>query len=317
LADTDTHHNILVDTCCGNAKNRPGSPHFHQLNTPYLDRLRAAGVAPEDIDYVLCPHLHVDHRLEYPIARRPLGADVSERQVRLFQRRTGTSGTPPKFAFARGAARRLCRHRAARDRREARSCREHDRPAWRQPSDRDGAGTFARPDYAPTAERPGAGTYTLGYTYKAPWTPLIDLSSHVCYTSTQNRQTSVAPDAAGVYSALGVLPGDPLEDKINSYGFDLHNTARFTTGVFGHALTVGGDCPLGRVSADIEGRENQERLYRLLGQTQRQMSTAVYCVVSEGARRSCHRRRSQARYGGLNRQATPPPPSTLRLRSRG
>jgi glyoxylase-like metal-dependent hydrolase (beta-lactamase superfamily II) len=54
-------HNILVDTCCGNAKNRPGSPHFHQLDTPYLDRLQAAGVAPEDIDYVLCTHLHVDH----------------------------------------------------------------------------------------------------------------------------------------------------------------------------------------------------------------------------------------------------------------
>jgi hemoglobin/transferrin/lactoferrin receptor protein len=41
------------------------------------------------------------------------------------------------------------------------------------------------------------GTYTLGYTYKAPWTPLIDLSSHVYYTTTQNRQTFVAPDAAG------------------------------------------------------------------------------------------------------------------------
>ena len=55
------HHNILVDTCCGNAKQRLGSPHFHQLETPYLDRLRAAGVEPEDIDYVLCTHLHVDH----------------------------------------------------------------------------------------------------------------------------------------------------------------------------------------------------------------------------------------------------------------
>lgn len=55
------HHNLLVDTCCGNAKNRPGSPHFHHLDTPYLDRLRATGVEPEDIDYVLCTHLHVDH----------------------------------------------------------------------------------------------------------------------------------------------------------------------------------------------------------------------------------------------------------------
>ncbi|MDA9411047.1 MBL fold metallo-hydrolase [Bradyrhizobium sp. CCBAU 45384] len=54
-------HNILVDTCCGNAKNRPASPHFHQLGTPYLDRLRSAGLEPADIDYVLCTHLHVDH----------------------------------------------------------------------------------------------------------------------------------------------------------------------------------------------------------------------------------------------------------------
>ena len=55
------HHTILVDTCCGNAKSRPASPHFHQLDTTYLDRLRSAGVEPEDVDYVLCTHLHVDH----------------------------------------------------------------------------------------------------------------------------------------------------------------------------------------------------------------------------------------------------------------
>ncbi len=93
-----------------------------------------------------------------------------------------------------------------------------------------------------------AGTYTLGYTYKAPSTPLIDLSSHIYYTTTQNRQTFLASDADGVYSALGVLPGDPLEDKINSYGFDLHNTARFATGAFNHALTLGGDGTLDRVT---------------------------------------------------------------------
>jgi hemoglobin/transferrin/lactoferrin receptor protein len=92
------------------------------------------------------------------------------------------------------------------------------------------------------------GTYTLGYTYKAPWTSLIDLSSHVFYTTTQNRQTFVAPDADGVYTALGVVPGDPLEDKINSYGFDLHNTSRFATGVLGHALTLGGDGTLDEVT---------------------------------------------------------------------
>lgn len=55
------HHTIVVDTCCGNGKDRPGFERFHMLNTPYLDRLRAAGVEPEQVDYVLCTHLHIDH----------------------------------------------------------------------------------------------------------------------------------------------------------------------------------------------------------------------------------------------------------------
>lgn len=55
------HHVILVDTCCGNGKDRPGSERFHMLDTPYLERLAVAGVQPEEVDYVLCTHLHVDH----------------------------------------------------------------------------------------------------------------------------------------------------------------------------------------------------------------------------------------------------------------
>ena len=54
-------HTILINSCAGNHKERPLSPRFHQLNTPFLDRLQAAGVQPEEIDYVLCTHLHVDH----------------------------------------------------------------------------------------------------------------------------------------------------------------------------------------------------------------------------------------------------------------
>lgn len=52
---------ILVDTACGNHKPRPFSPLFHQLNTPYLQRLAAAGVTPGQVDLVLLTHLHVDH----------------------------------------------------------------------------------------------------------------------------------------------------------------------------------------------------------------------------------------------------------------
>jgi glyoxylase-like metal-dependent hydrolase (beta-lactamase superfamily II) len=54
-------HTILVDTCGGNAKNRPGFAGFHMQDYPWLDRLGAVGVRPEDVDFVLCTHLHVDH----------------------------------------------------------------------------------------------------------------------------------------------------------------------------------------------------------------------------------------------------------------
>jgi glyoxylase-like metal-dependent hydrolase (beta-lactamase superfamily II) len=55
------HHTVLVDACAGNHKDRPGFARFHQLDTPFLERLRAAGAAPEAIDIVLCTHLHSDH----------------------------------------------------------------------------------------------------------------------------------------------------------------------------------------------------------------------------------------------------------------
>jgi glyoxylase-like metal-dependent hydrolase (beta-lactamase superfamily II) len=53
-------HTILVDTCVGNHKDRELES-WHQLNTPYLEDLRAGHVAPEDVDYVMCTHLHGDH----------------------------------------------------------------------------------------------------------------------------------------------------------------------------------------------------------------------------------------------------------------
>ncbi len=51
---------ILIDTCCGNHKTRD-LPEVNQLNTDYLGNLRRAGFAPEDIDMVMCTHLHFDH----------------------------------------------------------------------------------------------------------------------------------------------------------------------------------------------------------------------------------------------------------------
>jgi glyoxylase-like metal-dependent hydrolase (beta-lactamase superfamily II) len=53
--------NILIDTGAGNDKERPGIPVFGNLKTPFLERLAAAGFQPDDIDMVICTHLHVDH----------------------------------------------------------------------------------------------------------------------------------------------------------------------------------------------------------------------------------------------------------------
>src|SRR5215469_13784642 len=52
---------ILVDTATGNDKDRPGMPILNHLNEPFLDRLKAAGTRPEEVDLVLHTHLHADH----------------------------------------------------------------------------------------------------------------------------------------------------------------------------------------------------------------------------------------------------------------
>jgi glyoxylase-like metal-dependent hydrolase (beta-lactamase superfamily II) len=52
---------ILVDTGVGNGKERPYMPFFAHLNTDFLGNLARAGVRPEDVDVVVCTHLHGDH----------------------------------------------------------------------------------------------------------------------------------------------------------------------------------------------------------------------------------------------------------------
>jgi glyoxylase-like metal-dependent hydrolase (beta-lactamase superfamily II) len=54
-------HTILIDTCVGDHTHMPGLPAYHMQQFPYLENLAAAGVQPEEIDYVLCTHLHSDH----------------------------------------------------------------------------------------------------------------------------------------------------------------------------------------------------------------------------------------------------------------
>ena len=52
---------IVVDTCVGNAKQRPLQPFWHEMTGTFLERLMVAGVEPEKVDIVVCTHLHVDH----------------------------------------------------------------------------------------------------------------------------------------------------------------------------------------------------------------------------------------------------------------
>ena len=54
-------HIVLVDTCVGNDKRSEDHLDWHMKSWPYLERLAAAGVAPEQVDFVLCTHMHSDH----------------------------------------------------------------------------------------------------------------------------------------------------------------------------------------------------------------------------------------------------------------
>ena len=53
------HHTILVDTCTGDDKGYPAPMDFDK--SPWVNGLKAAGLGFEDIDYVFCTHLHIDH----------------------------------------------------------------------------------------------------------------------------------------------------------------------------------------------------------------------------------------------------------------
>lgn len=56
------HHTILVDTCVGNHKPRKTRAFWDNMaSDQYEKNLAAAGVSVDDIDMVMCTHLHTDH----------------------------------------------------------------------------------------------------------------------------------------------------------------------------------------------------------------------------------------------------------------
>ena len=85
------HHTILIDTCVGNHKDRPTHPFWNDLRSDtYLRGLTAAGLAPEDIDIVMCtPSPCRPCRLEHPTGQRPVGTDLSQGAVRVLRAGAG------------------------------------------------------------------------------------------------------------------------------------------------------------------------------------------------------------------------------------
>src|SRR5207247_11460704 len=52
---------LRVSSCCYSSLAHPDLHSFPTRRSSDLDDLRAAGVTPEQVDVVLCTHLHVDH----------------------------------------------------------------------------------------------------------------------------------------------------------------------------------------------------------------------------------------------------------------
>jgi glyoxylase-like metal-dependent hydrolase (beta-lactamase superfamily II) len=56
------HHTVLVDTCIGNDKNHKAMPAWHRKkDSSWMNALKTAGIGVDDIDVVMCTHLHGDH----------------------------------------------------------------------------------------------------------------------------------------------------------------------------------------------------------------------------------------------------------------
>jgi glyoxylase-like metal-dependent hydrolase (beta-lactamase superfamily II) len=56
------HHNILIDSCVGNHKPRANYPFWDGMTSDrYEKNLAATGLTVDDIDFVMCTHMHVDH----------------------------------------------------------------------------------------------------------------------------------------------------------------------------------------------------------------------------------------------------------------
>src|SRR5262249_17531036 len=83
------HHNILVDSCVGNHKPRPARPFWNMMSSDRFEKgLVAAGLAVNDIDYVVHASPCRPRGLEHTARERALGADISQGEICHGRRRT-------------------------------------------------------------------------------------------------------------------------------------------------------------------------------------------------------------------------------------
>ncbi|MET0879541.1 MAG: TonB-dependent hemoglobin/transferrin/lactoferrin family receptor [Tardiphaga sp.] len=106
-------------------------------------------------------------------------------------------------------------------------------------------------------------TTTLGWKYSQPDDRLFDWDAKIYWNRTENDQvktfnTTATPNVA----FCGGLPGNPVTGCVGSnrsylldtFGIDVHNTSRFETGDWRHAVTYGFDAFQDKVTtADIKG----------------------------------------------------------------
>ena len=56
------HHVVLIDSCIGNDKPRPNKTGWHyKRDDLFMNSLARTGLTVDDVDFVLCTHLHADH----------------------------------------------------------------------------------------------------------------------------------------------------------------------------------------------------------------------------------------------------------------
>ena len=115
------HHTIMVDSCVGNDKPRASRPFWDKLKLDTFEKnLAATGVRMDQIDYVMCTHLHVDHsggngnivkQGAIFLAREELRADMA--RAAGMEQSPDEAATPPVEDFFAKSMRNLQTQREA------------------------------------------------------------------------------------------------------------------------------------------------------------------------------------------------------------